>query len=92
MPFSQAAALKFCLRAIKGLVAVVFTTFNTPETIRSGKNLIDVLGVVCPVGRNVEGSAIGELVSDEVDEIGLHDASFMVPFLRPRIREIEIYA
>ena len=92
MPFSHAAALEFCSRTIKRLVAIVFTTFNTLETIRTGKNLIDVLGVVCPVGRNVEGSSIGELVGDEVDEIGLHDASFMVPLLRPRIREIEINA
>ena len=91
MPFSQAAALEFCLWTIEWFVAVVFMTLNARETIRLGKNLIDVLGVICPVGRNVEGSAGGELLGNEADKVGLHDAPFVVPFFRPRIREIEIY-
>jgi hypothetical protein len=91
MPFSQTAPLELRLRSSQRFVAVVLATFNTRETIRVGKNFINVLCVVRPVRRNIEGSTGSELVGDEVDKIGLHDTPFVVPFLRPRVREIEIY-
>lgn len=57
MAFPEAATLELGLWALIRGLAVVFAAFHASKTIRSGKNFVDVFGVIGPVGRNIEGPA-----------------------------------
>lgn len=54
MPFAQATALKFRHGPIERLVTVVFAALATLESLGRCQNLVDMLGVVRPVGSDVQ--------------------------------------
>ena len=64
MAFPQPASLELRLRTIKWAVTAVFATFNTCETIRPGKHLINLFSIVRPVGRNVQLTVIGQALGN----------------------------
>jgi len=68
----------------------MFPALNTDKPVRLGKNLIDVLGVVRPVGRYVQRATINQPIRDEIEECGLDDAPLVVPLLWPWIGKIKV--
>jgi len=54
MPFAQATALKFRHGSIERLVTVVFAALAALESFGCRQNLVDMLGVVRPVGSDVQ--------------------------------------
>jgi hypothetical protein len=86
----QAAPFELGPWAIERVVAVVFPPLDTRKSIRLGKNFVDMLGVICPVGGNVERATIDQPVRDEIEECRLDDATLVVPLFWPRIGKIEV--
>ena len=86
----QAAPFELRLRSVQWPITVVLASLDAVKTIRPGKNLINMLGVVGPVGGDMQGPAGGEPIGNEFEEARRDDAALMVPFLRPRVREVEI--
>ena len=49
-----------------------------------------MLGIVRPVRRNMQRAAHFESVGAQCQERALHDAAFVVAFLRPRVRKVQV--
>ena len=62
MSFSQAAPFESGARSIQWLVTVVLVPGYVLETIRPGENRVDMLGVVRPVGSNIERATRGKTI------------------------------
>ena len=92
MPLPQAASLELRLRTIKGLFTIMFATFNTRETIRLGKNLVNMLRVIGPVGRDIQRAVACQAVRNQRQELRRDDPPFVMAFLRPRVREVQVQA
>lgn len=88
--FSEAAPFELRLWPVERPIPVMLAMFYTCETIRLGKNLVYMFGVVGPVRRDIQCAAVSESVGDEIEKPGLHDATFVMAFLGPGIREVEV--
>jgi hypothetical protein len=88
--FLKSAPLKFRPRPIKWLLTIVLVMFGTIETIRLGKNFVNVFGVVRPVGCDIQGATVVQAICDQSEKIMLHDAPFMVPLFWPGIWKVNI--
>ena len=92
MALAQPPPFELGLRPVEWRLAVMLAALAQRETTRAGKNLVDMLGVVGPVGRNVERAAVREPVGNELDERILHDAALVVALLGPRVWKVEVDA
>ena len=70
----------------------VLTPLGAMEVFRPGKRLVNVLGVVGPVGRDVHRAAGRKAVGAERQEAWLDDAPFVMTLFRPRVGKVEIDA
>ena len=90
MSFAQASLLEFCARAIERLVAVVFPSLIAGKKRRLGDNRIDMLGVIGPVGRDVQSPVCFEATVYQFEERGLDHATLVMAFLGPRVGKIDV--
>ncbi len=90
MPLPEPAALEFGYRAIEWVVTVVLTPAGADESIGCCQYFLDVLGVVGPVGGDVQRAARLEPVSAEVEKRQLQDTSLVVPFFWPGVGKVDI--
>ena len=90
MPVTETAPLEFRHGALKRPVAIVLATLCAAELRGAAKNFVDMLGVVGPVGGDVDGATGSETVGAQVEKRWLYDAAFVVPFLWPGVREVKV--
>lgn len=86
----QAPALELRRRPVEGIVAVVHTPLAYEKLVAPGDDLVDMFRIVLPVRGDVQGAALLELAGGKLQEIGLHETSLVVAFLRPGVREVQI--
>ena len=77
-------------RTLERPIAIVFAPFGAPEPCGGGKYLINVLRIVGPVGRDMNGAARLEFVSAKVEKPWLDDPTLVMPLFRPRVGKIQI--
>ncbi len=90
MPFAETSLLEFRSRTIERLIAIVFPSLITGEKRRFGDNRVDMLGVVGPVGRDVQSAVRLEATVYQAKEPGLDHATLVMAFLGPRVGEIDV--
>ncbi len=56
------------------------------------QNLINVLGVIRPVGGNIQCAVTVETAVNQRKEVRLHDPALVMAFFWPRVREVEVDA
>ena len=88
----KAAALELGARPLERLVAVMLAAFGASEPGRSPEYLVDMLGVVGPVGGDMDGAARFEAIGAKIKKRRLHNTALVVPFLGPGIWKVEVYA
>ena len=70
----------------------MFPPLDAGKSRRFGEYGIDVFGVIGPVRRNVKRSLRLQAIRAQVKERRLNDASFVMTFLWPGIRKVEVDA
>ena len=57
MAVTESAAFKLRLRSIQRFITGVFPSLDKVERLTALQGFVDVLGVIFPVGRNMQGPA-----------------------------------
>ena len=92
MSFRQSAPLELGPGPAERPVSIVFPFLGTLETAAAVHYFVDMLGVVRPVGCNMQRSAWSQPVCNEVQKRRLNDATLVMALLGPWIGEVEIHA
>ena len=90
MSLSKTTLLESGRCSIERTVAAVLTTLVEMKKRGCVQHLVDVLGVVAPVGSDMQGAAIDQFISDERQEDRLDNSPLVVAFLGPGIRKIKV--
>jgi hypothetical protein len=88
---AQTAPLELCCLPVqrRGFVSM-HVALSQREFRGAGDQLVDVLRVIFPVGRNVHGAAGCELAGGQLQKRSLYQAALVMPFLGPGIGKIQI--
>ena len=89
MAKSHAALLEMGIDAPRGCLGVCPESRPVAPLVRGIDDFKHVLGVLGPVGREVQQSARPHARGEEFDELRLDQASLVMTLLGPRIREID---
>ena len=87
---AQTSSLELGLWPVQRGVSGMLTALRAAEQVRCPNRLVDMLGVVCPVRRDIQSAARFQAFGDKLEEAGLHDAPLVVAFLRPWVGEVEV--
>ena len=92
MSLPEAAPLEFGARPVKRLVTIMLAAFGANKANGLRQNLINVLGVIRPVGGNIECAVTVETAVNQRKEVRLHEPALVMAFFWPRVREVEVDA
>ena len=72
------------------LYPVLWCSIERFEALACAHDILDMLGVIFPVGRDMQDAVRYQLVGDEAYEIRLHDPAFMVTLFMPGIGKEQV--
>ena len=89
--FLHATLLKPGARSVQRPITVVFSPVRALEKIRPGHDFVNMLGVIFPVGSNIERATSDQTIRNQVNKRRLHNPSLAVTFLRPRVWKVQVH-
>lgn len=92
MSLPEAAPFEFGARPVKRLVTIVLAAFGAKKANGLRHDLIDVLGVIRPVGGNIQCAVTVETAVNQREEFRLYDPALVMTFFGPRVWEVEVDA
>lgn len=90
MALLQSPRFKFGAGTSQRLVAGMLAPFSKRKTGRTSDYVVDVFGVIFPVGCDIQVAARSQFGRQKFQEVRLKNAPFVMPLFWPRIREKQV--
>lgn len=90
MALAQTTFFELCHGTVQRIVTGMLTSLGNSEMRTCCQQLVNVQGVIFPIGSNVQRPAGSQLSGRTFQEIRLKYASLVVPFFWPGIRKVQI--